>query len=88
MCIITVMKMIREIKTDELNKLLELYTHLHELGVPEHSEHLEKTWNAICNDENHHIIKTTIEITVEKDGKDESIYLFSRRKSQSIDDEL
>lgn len=39
-------------------------------------------------DENHHIIKTTIEITVEKDGKDESIYLFSRRKSQSIDDEL
>lgn len=34
MCIITVMKMIREIKTDELNKLLELYTHLHELGVP------------------------------------------------------
>ena len=37
---------------------------------------------------NHHIIKTTIEITVEKDGKDESIYLFSRRKSQSIDDEL
>lgn len=44
MCIITVMKMIREIKTDELNKLLELYTHLHELGVPEHSEHLEKTW--------------------------------------------
>ena len=36
MCIITVMKMIREIKTDELNKLLELYTHLHELGVPEH----------------------------------------------------
>lgn len=63
MCIITVMKMIREIKTDELNKLLELYTHLHELGVPEHSEHLEKTWNAICNDENHHII------VCEVDGK-------------------
>lgn len=63
MCIITVMKMIREIKTGELNKLLELYTHLHELGVPEHSEHLEKTWNAICNDENHHII------VCEVDGK-------------------
>lgn len=33
-------------------------------------------------------MKTTTEITVEKDGKDESIYLFSRRKSQSIDHEL
>ena len=31
---------------------------------------------------------STTEITVEKDGKDESIYLFSRRKSQSIDHEL
>lgn len=57
------MKVIREIKTHELNKLLELYTHLHELGVPEHSENLEKTWNAICNDENHHII------VCEVDGK-------------------
>lgn len=55
------MKVIREIKTNELNKLLELYTHLHELGVPEHSENLEKTWNAICNDENHHIIVSEIE---------------------------
>ena len=26
--------MIREIKINELNELLELYTHLHELGVP------------------------------------------------------
>ena len=50
------MKVIREIKTNELNKLLELYTHLHELGVSENTEHLEKTWNTICNDENHHII--------------------------------
>ena len=38
--------------------------------------------------ENHDIFKTTIEITVEKDEKDESIYLFPRRKSQSIDHEL
>lgn len=49
-------EMIREIKIDELNELLELYTHLHEFGVPEYSEDLEKTWNIICNDENHHII--------------------------------
>jgi hypothetical protein len=39
-------------------------------------------------DENYHILKTTTEITVEKDGEDESIYLFPRRKSQSTDYEL
>lgn len=55
--------MIREIKENELQELLELYTHLHELGVPEHSEYLEKIWNTICNDENHHII------VCEVDGK-------------------
>ena len=47
---------IREIKENELNKLLELYTHLHESGVPENSEHLQKTWKTICDDDNHHII--------------------------------
>ena len=47
---------IREIKENELSELLQLYTHLHELGVPENSEHLQNTWNTICNDENHHII--------------------------------
>lgn len=47
---------IREIRPDELNELLELYIHLHELGVPENSEHLQKTWKTICNDDNHHII--------------------------------
>ena len=55
--------MIREIKENELQKLLELYTHLHELGVPGYSGNLEKTWNTICNDENHHII------VCEVDGK-------------------
>lgn len=50
------MKMIRETKENELKELLELYTHLHELGVPEYSENLKKTWDTICNDENHHII--------------------------------
>ncbi len=54
---------IREIRGNELNDLLELYTHLHELGVPEDSEHLKNTWAAICNDENHHII------VCEVDGK-------------------
>ena len=48
--------MIREIKENELNDLLELYTHLHESGVPENSDHLQKTWESIYSDENHHII--------------------------------
>lgn len=48
--------MIREIKKDELNNLLELYLHLHEKEIPENSEHLINTWNYICNDPNHHII--------------------------------
>lgn len=47
---------VREIKSDELNELLELYTHLHETGVPEQSEKLADTWAAIVNDKNHHII--------------------------------
>ena len=52
---------IREIKDNELGELLALYTHLHELGAPENSEHLQNTWTAICNDENHHIIVSEIE---------------------------
>ena len=54
---------IREIKVAELNELLELYTHLHELGVPENNEHLRNTWKSICADKNHHII------VCEVDGK-------------------
>ncbi len=49
-------KLTREIRENELNALLELYTHLHEHGVPKYSEHLQKTWKSIYNDENHHII--------------------------------
>ena len=47
---------VREIKENEISALLELYTHLHELGVPENSERLQSTWATIYNDENHHII--------------------------------
>ena len=53
--------MIREIRRDELGQLLELYTHLHEDGVPKDSEHLQKTWETICKDENHHIIVCEID---------------------------
>ena len=54
---------VREIKENELSDLLELYTHLHELSVPENSEHLQNTWSVICRDGNHHII------VCEVDGK-------------------
>lgn len=48
--------MAREIQQNELNQLLQLYTHLHETTVPEESEHLKQTWQTIMQDSNHHII--------------------------------
>ena len=48
--------MIREAKKEDLDELLELYLYLHEDSIPEHSEHLEKTWNQIIEDPNHHLI--------------------------------
>lgn len=51
--------MVREIEKSELNELLELYLHLHEDSIPQMSEHLAKTWDAITNDRNHHIIVRT-----------------------------
>lgn len=53
--------MVREIRENELNQLLELYLHLHEDSVPEASDSLAKTWNTIINDENHHIIVKVID---------------------------
>lgn len=48
--------MVREIRKHELNALLELYLYLHEVSVPEMTEHLQCTWDTICQDTNHHII--------------------------------
>jgi GNAT superfamily N-acetyltransferase len=48
--------MVREIKENELNELLELYLYLHEESVPEMTGHLKDTWNTIMQDKNHHII--------------------------------
>ncbi len=48
--------MVREVRENELNEVLELYLHLHEETIPEMTEHLENTWNTIMQDENHHII--------------------------------
>lgn len=53
--------MVREIQEKDLNGLLELYLHLHEESVPELTEHLNKTWQTIMQDENHHIIVKEID---------------------------
>ena len=53
--------MIREIQENELDGLLQLYLHLHEQSVPEMTENLKNTWNAIMRDENHHIIVKVID---------------------------
>lgn len=53
----------REAIPADLQEILKLYLYLHETAVPEDSEQLRKTWNAIIEDENHHLI------VCEADGK-------------------
>lgn len=48
--------MIREIQEDDLQQLLQLYTHLHNNDLPEFTPELSILWNEILNDPNHHII--------------------------------
>ena len=55
--------MVREIRENELQALLELYLFLHETEVPEMTDRLRETWEAILADPNHHII------VKEADGK-------------------
>ena len=44
--------MYREVQSNELNEILQLYLHLHETKVPENSLHLRDTWEQIMYDEN------------------------------------
>ena len=53
--------MVREVQEDELNKLLELYLHLHEDTIPTIAEPLISTWETIVRDKNHHIIVKEID---------------------------
>ena len=53
--------MVREVKKDELNVLLELYLFLHEDSIPEMNDHLADVWNMIIEDSNHHLIVNEIE---------------------------
>lgn len=55
--------MIREIREEDLEGLLELYTHLHEKEVPEIDDKVTTIWKTILSDPNHHII------VAEEDGR-------------------
>ena len=48
--------MVREVVKEDLDALLELYLFLHEDSIPVHDKHLEKTWDQILEDPNHHLI--------------------------------
>ena len=53
--------MIREARKEDLDALLKLYLFLHEDSIPELNVHLEKTWNQILEDPNHHLIVNEID---------------------------
>lgn len=48
--------MIREATAQDLNGLLHLYLHLHEIQVPEVDHVLLSTWDQILRNENYHLI--------------------------------
>ena len=53
--------MIREAREEDLEKILKLYLNLHEDSIPEHDDHLAKTWEQIINDSNHHLIVNEVD---------------------------
>ena len=53
--------MVREARKEDLDELLQLYLFLHEDSIPELNAHLEKTWNQIIEDPNHHLIVNEID---------------------------
>ena len=52
--------MVREARKEDLDELLQLYLFLHENSIPKLNAHLEKTWNQIIEDPNHHLIVNEI----------------------------
>ena len=55
--------MIREIRKDDLNGLMHLYTQLHGNPMPEDLSELSELWERILADKDHHIIVS------EEDGR-------------------
>jgi GNAT superfamily N-acetyltransferase len=52
---------IREVKDNDLNGLLKLYTYLHEDSIPEKAEKLLNLWQEILGDINYHIFVCDID---------------------------
>ena len=48
--------MIREANSNDINGLLELYLHLHEVSLPNIDDKLLNTWNKILANDDYHII--------------------------------
>lgn len=55
--------MIREIRADDLDGLMKLYTQLHDNPLPKKTEELMSLWKSILDDDGHHII------VAEEDGR-------------------
>lgn len=53
--------MVREVVKEDLDALLDLYLFLHEDSIPDHDNHLEKTWTQIIEDPNHHLLVNEID---------------------------
>ena len=53
--------MVREVKREDLDALLKLYTFLHEDSIPETDEHLTNVWDMIIEDPNHHLLVNEID---------------------------
>ena len=53
--------MVRESRKEDLDELLKLYLFLHEDSIPDNNDYLEKTWDQIIEDPNHHLIVNEID---------------------------
>jgi hypothetical protein len=52
--------MVREVKKEDLEQILNLYLCLYEESIPEQSEYLSNTWKQMLEDQNHHLIVNEI----------------------------
>lgn len=53
--------MVREVRKEDLEEVLQLYLFLHEKSVPELSEHLAAVWNRIVEDKSHHLLVNIVD---------------------------
>lgn len=53
--------MIREIRPEDFDGLMELYTQLHDNPIPDKTAEIMKLWKSILADENHHIIVADVD---------------------------